>query len=227
MLVRVCVLGMALFGLVGCDDINTQLADGLSRIGATPDATADGIRTLALLDGDVRVRGPEGYCIDQTASNVRRGFAVMAGCALLSEDAAVMPALDGLVTVQFGAPDTASVTGNEDAFAEFLKTDAGRALLAGSGDFANVGEVATISDRAGVLVRFEDSSGPAFASTSGAQWRGFLDINGRLATVSVLSFDRARLSRGEGERLLIVAMAELAEVNAPVLVGDLIPAQAN
>ncbi len=224
---RGCVLGLALFGLAGCDEFNSQVTDGLSRIGAPADSTGDGIRTLALLGGDVRVRGPEGYCIDQGASNARRGFAVMAGCALLSDNAAVMPALDGLVTVQFGEPNTASVTNNEDAFAAFLETDAGRGLLAGSGDVANVSEVATISDRAGVLVRFEDTSGPAFAGTSGPQWRGFLDINGRLATVSVLSFDRAVLSRGEGERLLIVSMAELAEVNAPVVVADAVAQESN
>ncbi len=168
-----------------------------------------------MLGGDVRVRGPEGYCVDQSASNARRGFAVLAGCALLSNDAAVMPLLDGLITVQFGDEGTASVTNNEDAFAAFLISDAGRSLLAGDGDLASVAEVATVTDRAGVLARFEDTSGASFQGTSGPQWRGFLDIGGRLATISVLSFDRNTLSIGEGERLLVVAMAELAEANVP------------
>ena len=133
----------------------------------------------------------------------------------MSDDAAVMPALDGLITVQFGDEGTSSVTGNEDTFAAFLNSDAGRGLLAGDGDVGSVPEVAAIADRAGVLVRFEDTSGPSFDGTSGPQWRGFLDIGGRLATVSVLSFDRNALSRSDGERLLVVTMAELAEVNAP------------
>lgn len=217
MFVRACVLALAAFGLASCDQVSgvtDAVADRVARIGSGPDATGEGIRTLSLLGGDVRVRGPQGYCVDQGASNARRGFAVLAGCALLSEDAAVMPALDGLITVQFGDEGTASVTDNEEAFAAFLKSDTGRALLAGDGDMANVPQVATIADRAGVLARFEDTSGPALAGTSGPQWRGFLDVRGRLVTVSVLSFDRAALSRGEGERLLIVAMAEVAEVNA-------------
>ncbi len=220
---RLCVLGLVAFGLTGCDDIEgmaSNVAGQLAGVAAAPDATSEGIRTLSLLGGDVRARGPEGYCVDQGASNARRGFAVLAGCALLSDDAAVMPTLDGLITIQFGAEDTASVTGNETAFAQFLETDGGRGLLASSGDLANVSEVRTVTDNAGVLARFEDTSGPVFAGTSGPQWRGFLDINGRLTTISVLSFDRDALARGEGERLLTVAMAELGEVNAPVVITE-------
>ncbi|MDC1381468.1 hypothetical protein N8315_08590 [Octadecabacter sp.] len=207
-------------GLVGCTEVSNGIANGLASIGAPSDVTGEGIRTLALLGGDVRARGPEGYCIDQGASEARRGFSVMAGCALLSSDAAVMPALDGLITVQFGDEDTASVTDNEDAFAAFLESDAGRGLLAGDGDPVNLSEVSTITDRAGVLARFEDTSGPAIMGTSGPQWRGFLDVNGRLVTISVLSFDRGALSRGEGERLLTVAMAELAEANVIVALSE-------
>ncbi len=211
---RGLVLAGAVVGLVGCD----QVTDGLAGFGAPTDVTAEGIRTLALLGGDVRVRGPEGYCVDQGASSARRGFAVLAGCALLSSDAAMMPSLDGLITVQFGDADTATVTGNEDAFAAFLQSDEGRAVLAGDGDVASIERVTAVPDQGGVLARFEDASGPLFAGTKGAQWRGFLDIDGRLATVSVLSFERDGLSRSEGERLLVVAMAELAEVNAPAAV---------
>jgi len=207
---------LALSGLAACDSVTARVTDGLSQFGVPSDATGEGIRTLALLGGDVRVRGPDGYCVDQSASNARRGFAVMAGCAVLSADAPVMPSLNGLITVQFGAEGSASVTGNEDYFAEFLKTETGRSLLAQSGDMASISRVETVSDRAGVLARFEDASGPVIAGTSGPQWRGFLDIDGRLVTVAVLSLDHDDLSRGQGERLLIVAMAELAEVNAPV-----------
>lgn len=217
MWVRGCNLVVCLIGLGGCEGGADGFMGRLASIVSAPSATSQGIRTLSLLGGDVEVRGPDGYCVDQTASDARRGFAVLAGCALLSEGAAVMPILDGLITVQFGAESTASVTDNEEAFATFLKTDIGLGLLAGSGNSANVSQAVTITDRAGVLVRFHDTSGPAFAGTAGPQWRGFLDINGRLATISVLSFERAVLSRAEGERLLVVAMAELAEANAPTV----------
>jgi hypothetical protein len=207
---RNAIWAVAATALIGC----AEVTDGLASLGMSRDATGEGIRTLSLLGGSVRARGPEGYCIDQSASSAGRGFVVMAGCALLAGDVAVMPTLDGLITVQFGDPDTASVTDNEDAFATFLRSDAGRGLLSADGDLAAVSEVSTIADRAGVLARFEDTSAASFAGTSGPQWRGFLDVRGRLVTISVLSFERDALSRAEGERLLVVAMAELAEVNA-------------
>lgn len=207
-----CVI--ALFGLSGCDGVGASLTDGLAAFGPSRDATGEGIRTLALLGGDVRVRGPRGYCVDQRASNGRRGFAVLAGCALLARDASIMPDLPGVITVQFGADNTASVTDNEAAFAAFLKSGAGRALLAGDGDLAQVPEVATIGGAGSVLARFEDSSGPVIPGTGGPQWRGFIDIGGRLVTVSVLSLERAPLSRAQGERLLGITLAELAQVNA-------------
>ncbi|MCF2905826.1 hypothetical protein L0666_12580 [Octadecabacter sp. CECT 8868] len=213
MSVRACVLAVAAFGLVGCEDVSGAVTDGLSRIGAPSDATAQGIRTLSLMQGDVLVRGPEGYCVDQAASNARRGFAVMAGCALMSEDAAIMPSLDGLITVQVGADETSSVAGNEEAFAAFLETEAGRGLLAADSDTASVGEVTTIAGDGRVLARFEDASGPVFQGTTGPQWRGFLDVKGRLVTITVLSFERNELSRSEGERLMGAALEEFVEVN--------------
>jgi len=213
MLARIGCLAFAAFALGACDQVSGAVANGLSRIGAPADSTSAGIRTLSLLDGAVRVRGPEGYCIDQGASDARRGFAVMAGCALMSRNAGVMPALDGLITVQFGQVGTASVAGNEAAFAALLASDAGRALLASNGDAATVPQVSTVTGTSGVLARFEDTSGPAMHGTSGPQWRGFMDVRGRLVTVSVHSFDRAPLSARQGEQLLVTTLQDVAAVN--------------
>ncbi len=220
MFLRVCVMGMALLGLAGCDTVTNRVTDGIAAISGPGDSTTAGIRTLSLLNGDVRVRGPEGYCVDQSASNARRGFSVMVGCAVLTDEAAIMPRLDGLITVQFGAENTASVAGNEEAFAAFLASDAGRGLLSQGGDAATISEIATVTDNAGVLVRFTDAAGPAFEGTDGPQWRGFMDVNGRLTTVSALSFARNPLTRAQAERLLIVAMTELAEVNGAARDAD-------
>jgi hypothetical protein len=217
MWMRGFILAVAVFGLGGCKVGTDGIVSHLTTVITAPYATSQGINTLSLLGGTVNVRGPDGYCVDQTASDAQSGFAVLVGCALLLGRAAVMPKLDGLITVQFGAENTASVTNNEDVFVEFLKTDAGLGLLVESGDLAHV---STIMDRAGVLVRFQDTSRPTFAGTVGPQWRGFLDINGRLVTISVLSFERVTLSRAEGERLLVMAMAGLAEANVEIAVAE-------
>jgi len=210
MVLRGCLVSLALFGLTGCENISNRVA-GLN---ASANATNEGIRTLAMLDGNVRVRGPEGYCVDQSASDSRNGFAVLAGCALLSETAAVMPQLDGLITVQFGEEDSASVVGNEDVFAAFLASDSGRGILSANGEGTALSDVTTVSDRSGVIVHFNDTAGTGFPGTDSEQWRGFVDVKGRLVTVSVLNFDRNDLSSSERERLLVVAMAQVLEVNA-------------
>lgn len=213
------ICAAVLMMLSGCDQIS-DLTEGLADRTASLNTTTTGIRTIAVLDGAVQVGGPEGYCIDPVASDVKRGYAVLAGCPLVSGDAEGMPDPDGLVLIQVGDAETASVAGNEDAFAAFLGSDTGRSILASNGDSANVAEVSTVVDRGAVLAHFEDTSGPSFVGTSGALWRGFLDVQGRLTTVSVLSFDRNPLSQSAGERLLVVAMAELADLNAaPVQVA--------
>ena len=213
MVLRAYLFGLALIGLVGCEQVTGGITDR-ATVTTTPEiATSQGIRTLSLLGGDVRVRGPEGYCVDQAASDARRGFAVLAGCVLLTDEIDLLPMLEGFITVQFGAEQTASVADDKEAFASFLNSNAGRELLAVSGDAADLVDVTSQIEDSGVLVWFKDTSLPAFAGTSGAQWRGFFDINGRLATVSVLSFDRAPLSQSEAERLLVTAMSELAAVN--------------
>ena len=207
MFARIFVFGLALFGLVGCEQITGGLSDRTTL-------TSQGIRTLSLLGGDVRVRGPEGYCVDQAASDARSGFAVIAGCVLLTDSADLAPVLDGLITVQFGDEETASVTEQEEAFASFLDSNAGRNLLAASGDAADLVDLVSQIEGSAVLVGFEDTSLPAFAGTNGVQWRGFFDVNGRLTTVSVLSFGRAPFTQMEAEQLLIATMNELTAVNS-------------
>ncbi|MDE0968264.1 MAG: hypothetical protein OSA51_02540 [Octadecabacter sp.] len=44
-----------------------------------------------------------------------------------------------------------------------------------------------------------------FAGTVGPHWCGFLGINGRLVTISVLSFERIKLNCAKGERFLVMA----------------------
>lgn len=186
---------------------------GITLPGFGRDMTGDGIRTLALLDGAVRVRGPRGYCVDQSASAASRGFAIMAGCGLLSERAAMMPDRAGLVTVQFGAPGSALVGAGAEDLAEVLRDDAGQGLLSNGEAGVEVGEVQVDDTR--VMVRFEDHAGAPLPGTTPLVWRGFTDIGDRLVTVSVLAYDRDPLTGEAGRTLLKMALRALKEVNGP------------
>lgn len=174
-----------------------------------------GVRTLSLLDGAVSVRGPDGYCVDQQSSRPSSGFAVLAGCALVS-DAAMMPSLEGLITVQIGSANSASVSGSEAELAGILRASQGAQLLSAAGDGASV-EVARVDRAEGVVVvRFSDATPAPMPGLEPLEWRAFLDIRGRLATISLRGFDRAPIPAEQGLRLLSQAIGALRAANAPV-----------
>ena len=194
----VTALAVAALAVAGCD-----LADA-----------GRGVRTMALLDSTVSVRGPEGFCVDQQASRPVTGFAVLAGCAVIS-DAPLMPAQEGLLTVQFGAPGSATVSGAEAELARLLRASQGAALLSATGDPATI-SVARVDRAEGVVVvRFSDTAPAPTPGLEPLEWRAFLDIRGRLTTISLRGFDRAPLPLEQGLRLLAQAVGALRAANAP------------
>ena len=174
-----------------------------------------GIRTLAVLDGAVAVRGPDGYCVDQQSSRAGSGFAVLAGCALVS-DATEMPVHEALITVQIGSQGSAAVTGAEAELAALLRTAQGAALLSDSSDAGSV-QVDRVDRADGVVVvRLSDAAPAQVQGLERREWRAFLDIRGRLTTISLRGFDRAPLPAEQGLRLLSQAIGALRAANAPV-----------
>lgn len=172
------------------------------------------VRAMALLHGAAGVQAPDGYCIDTRASRPDEGFAAMAGCALVS-NLAQMPSRDGLITVQIGGSDTASVAGAEAELRALLSTARGVGLLSSSG----IPEAIRVEDlRSGpnlVMVRFSDGAPPPIRGLEQVEWRAFLDVRGRFATVTVRGFDRAPLTTEEALRLLRQAIASLEAANLP------------
>jgi hypothetical protein len=172
------------------------------------------IRALSLLDGAAVAQGPAGYCVDPRTSRPGAGFAVMGGCAILSDDPE-MPETLGILTVQVGAAGSAAVAGSEEALAGLMNSARGLALLASSGRPEAI-RVEAIERAPGlVAVRFSDSAPPAVPGAEAVEWRAFLDLGDRLATVTVRGLARAPLTPGEGRRLLSEAVAVLRAVNPP------------
>jgi hypothetical protein len=172
-----------------------------------------GIRTLSVLDGAVSVRGPEGFCVDQQSSRAGSGFAVLAGCAVVS-DATIMPAREALMTVQIGAAASAAVAGAEADLADLLRSGQGAALLSATGSSATV-RIDRVDRAEGVVVvRFSDQAPAAIAGLEPVEWRAFLDIRGRLTTISLRGFARAPLPAEQGLRLLSQAIGAMRQANA-------------
>lgn len=188
---------LALVALLGCDALNE----------------ARGVRTFALLDGAVNARGPEGFCVDPGASRPEAGFAVMGGCALISA-IPLMPGTEGLITVQFGEAGSASVEGAEAAVVRLLRSVRGAGLLSATGRSEAIVVDGIETGPGMVMVRFRDSAPPLVAGLEQIEWRSFLDIRGRLVTVTVRGFDRAPLSQERGLTLMAEAVMALRAANA-------------
>lgn len=171
-----------------------------------------GTRSLALYDGTVTVRGPEGYCVDPLSSRPDSGFAVLGACGLLVA-AGIMPQTDGFITVQVGAADTATVAGNEEDLAVLLRLPQGAALLTETGNPGSVtlGQI----DRGDglVSVRFADSGPPPVDGLMQEEWRAFLDLGDRLVTIGVRGYARAPLTAGQAQGLLYGTVAALRSAN--------------
>ncbi len=177
-----------------------------------PAPEAGGVSAVSLFGGAVRVQGPEGYCIDPEASRARSGFAVLAGCGLL-EPGDAMPVHDGFLTVQFGEDGSAGVAGREATLRSLLGAPSGAALLSRSGDAASVAVERVEVGRGIVIVDFTDAAGGGPEGLGPREWRAFLDIGGRMATVSLRGFVRAPLAADAGRRLLSQAIAALRAAN--------------
>ncbi|MEL6574244.1 MAG: dihydroxy-acid dehydratase, partial [Pseudomonadota bacterium] len=65
-----------------------------------------------------------------------------------------------------------------------------------------------------VTVRFRDSNPAPVAGLQSTEWRGFFDVNGRLATVAVRGLSAAPLGTDDGEVLLARTIAAVRQANA-------------
>ena len=181
-------LGAAAF-IAGCTEI------GL--IGApTPPTPA-----IELYGGDVIAAVPEGYCIETKASNSRRGFAVMVACEVIAGDTE-RPRLNGFATVQVGTAGSAIVASDPNGLENFLSTTAGESLLSVNGSASTVTIGAVKQTSGAVTVRFTDQSAPPVAGLQTTEWRAFVDIKGRLTTISVRGLAGRPLSASDGQALL-------------------------
>ena len=151
----------------------------------------------------VTVQGPTGYCVDPVVTRPMQGFALLAACAAMTADKTdAYPASIALITVQVGSADSAVVQGQEAAFAAFMDTPQGAALLSASAIGGPVAVRVTQTDPNAVAVYTEDAGPPGITGTQPQAWRLFTDINGRLVTISVRGLSDAALSQAASRALL-------------------------
>lgn len=199
MLRRVC-LALICAGLSAC-----------AGIGLSP--SSDPVARLAISGGAVTAAGPAGYCVDQSTSRPRNGFATLAPCATLGGEGA-LPAITAVALVQVGAAGSASVSGSEPVFADFLSSEDGRALLSRAGDASQISVARATGARGVVTVGFADAAPPPIDGLQSEEWRSFIDVGDRLVTVSVRGLSAQPLSASTGELLLSRFVTALRDANS-------------
>lgn len=169
---------------------------------------------LRLMGGALVAKGADNYCVSPEASNPRSGLAVMAPCAVLSGEGQV-PRAKGVFVIQSGGARSASVAGSEPAMAAFVASEAGRAILSNSGDPADITVEDVRANDNRVVIRFRDAGTPRIAGSERKEWRAFLDLSGRLVTVSLRGFAADPLANAAGRALLDRALDALVAANSP------------
>ncbi len=172
----------------------------------------DAPQSIGLVGGAVVAVGPEGFCVDPTLSRPADGFAVLTTCAVLTGSNAQAWGT-GLLTIQAGPPGSAIVTGTEEVVIETLRGAQGRALLSGRGTADDIQIDRLSSNNGVVVVQFRDQGAPVVAGTDDTEWRAFLDIAGRLTTVSLRGYTSTPLSADQGAQLISDAVGRLAARN--------------
>ncbi len=183
---------------------------------ATPGAP---VKSMSFFDGDVVANAPAGYCLDAATSRPARGFAVLAPCATFGGGDSPPPVL-GVATLQLGVQESGAVTGAEAELRDILQTDVGATLLSSRGDAALVEVLdASVVDNT-VTVHFADQGPGPISGLQKEEWRAFLDLNGRLATVAVRGLAEAPLVASDGAWLLDLIVTGLVAQVPPVSTTD-------
>jgi hypothetical protein len=172
------------------------------------------VRALSLLDGAAVAQGPSGFCVRPEVSRPETGFAVMAPCpGAEGPTVGSLPAT--LLTVQFGPVGSASVDGAEAQMVDLLRSVEGFRLLSFFGRPETVTILSTDTRPGLVLLRLRDDAPPLAPGLSAQELRAFVDIDGRLTTVTLRELDRGEVAERNSEDLVIDTIAALRAANPP------------
>lgn len=196
----IAALALALAGCVG-----TGLGGG-------------GTHALAVAGGAVTVTGPQGYCVDRSASrdSASGAFVLLGSCASLTGSrAAGQPQRPAILTASVGPPSAegTDVAAALPALAEFFQSTAGRAALSRTGEAGSVAvDRVSISD--GVLyLHLSDRALASGQAVEAGYWRALTAIRGRIVTLAVLSPVSGPLGAAEQRAALDQFVARMRAAN--------------
>jgi hypothetical protein len=183
---------------------------------------------VAVTADAIVVAGPDGYCIDPTATRDTgaTGFVLLGNCAAIANSRRVLqPATPAVLTAAIAEPSTGGRLA--DSIAEldaFFRSEEGLTLLSRSGDPATVTILETATEGEVFLLHAADSSEATIDGVQADYWRAYLDVGPRIATLSVLALEDRALSREESLGTLRGFVAAVLAANAGAGPGGPLPA---
>lgn len=187
---------------------------------AEPVDVSRSVPQAILVAGDTVVQGPPGFCVDprESRSDDSSAFVLMASCAAISGDvrapAALVPAVLTISVARQGSADT-PVRDQFQQLERLLVTPSGRAAMAHDGNPDSVEILETEREGAALLIHTRDSSDGRLGSARDDYWRAITDVNGRLITISALSFDARPVSSEAARETVSRTTAKIRALNKP------------
>lgn len=173
----------------------------------------------------VAIEPAKGFCLaeDSVEASARSAFALIGDCALdkapdkskrgARGELKLPPSVPGIITVSVSGNPKFDGANGLDGLEDFLKTPAGKNLLGRGADSTAVKVKETRQVAEGVYVLVEDKGDDVLPVLSKRFWRGFLEVNDRLAVVTVSGFRANPLGKEEMLGHLVDQVKTLAVVN--------------
>lgn len=186
--------------------------------GTAPQSLKPAPSRMAVAGGAVVVGGPQGYCIDTSASRdgPDAAFVLLGSCASISGSArANRPAKPGILaaSVATGRSDEAAFVASFAAMAQFLDSSAGRAALSRSGSAKSVRILSVRSAEGVMFVHLQDRAPAPGQDLDPDYWRALLVINDRVVTLSALALADMPLSAEAKKTLLEGFVTKMRALN--------------
>jgi len=177
-------------------------------------------REVAVTSDRVTVTGPDGYCIDPTATRDGgdTGFALLGNCAVLAASRfAAQPTVPAVLTAAVSAPgDAGEISGNLSALDAFFRSDEGLRLLSRSQDGSTVTILDTAIEGDVFLLHARDTSAGVIDAVSDTYWRAYMDIGRRIATLTVLARADRPISEAQSLSTLRQFVGAMRAANADI-----------
>ncbi|MBY6201645.1 hypothetical protein KUV65_09750 [Maritalea mobilis] len=207
--IRPAALGLFCLALAGC----------VGGLGASAP------REAIVTQSAIIVTGPEGFCVDETATrdDGATAFVLLGNCAAISSSRrADQPSVPAVLTAAISAPsDEGAIADSLGELDAFFRSEQGLALLSRSQDPETVTVLDTRIEGDMFLLHASDVSAGSVEGVQRDYWRAYLDLGQRITTLSVLALEDREVSEAESLATLRAFAGAVQAANAGL--GDTAP----